>query len=49
MWNYAKDVDRARYGGEGKNSQRFVSYEHIPLPVGEDGQVGERGKMTNLH
>ena len=33
MWNYAKDVDRARYGDEGKNSRRFVSYEHIPLPV----------------
>ncbi len=33
MWNYAKDVDRARYGEEGKNSRRFVSYEHIPLPV----------------
>ena len=28
----AKDVDRAPYGDEGKNSQRFVSYEHIPLP-----------------
>ena len=26
MWNYAKDVDRARYGDEGKNSRRFVSY-----------------------
>ena len=24
MWNYAKDVDRARYGDEGKNSRRFV-------------------------
>ena len=33
MWNYAKDVDLARYGDEGKNSRRFVSYEHIPLPV----------------
>ena len=33
MWNYAKDVDRARYGDEGKNSRRFASYEHIPLPV----------------
>ena len=33
MWNYAKDVDRDQYGYEGKNSRRFVSYEHIPLPV----------------
>ena len=36
MWNYAKDVDRARYGDEGKHSRRFVSYiiyEHIPLHV----------------
>ena len=33
MWNYAKDVDRARYWDEGKNSRRFVSYEYIPLPV----------------
>ena len=29
----AKDVDRARYGDEGKNSRHFVSYEQIPLPV----------------
>ena len=29
----AKDVDRARYGDEGKNSRRFVSNEQIPLPV----------------
>ena len=29
----AKDVNRARYGDEGKNSRRFVSNEHIPLPV----------------
>ena len=33
MWNYAKDVDLARYGDEGKNSRHFVSYEHIALPV----------------
>ncbi len=33
MWSYAEDVDRARYGDEGKNSRRFVSYEHIPLPI----------------
>ena len=32
-WDDAKDVDRARYGDEGKHSRRFVSYEHIPLPV----------------
>ena len=32
-WDDAKDVDRARYGGEGKHSRRFASYEHIPLPV----------------
>ena len=31
-WDEAKDVDRARYGDEGKHSRRFVSYEHIPLP-----------------
>ena len=29
----AKDVDRARYGDEGKNSLHFVSNEHIPLPI----------------
>ena len=29
----AKDVDRARYGDEGKNSRHFVSNEQIPLPV----------------
>ena len=29
----AKDVDRARYGDEGKNSRHFFSNEHIPLPV----------------
>ena len=29
----AKDVDRARYGNEGKHSRHFVSNEHIPLPV----------------
>ena len=29
----AKDVDRARYGDEGKNSQHFVSNKQIPLPV----------------
>ena len=29
----AKDVDRARYGDEGKNSRCFVSNEHIPLSV----------------
>ena len=29
----AKDVDRARYGDEGKNSWHFVSNEQIPLPV----------------
>ena len=33
IWNYAKDVDRARYGDEGYNSRRFVSYEYISLPV----------------
>ena len=32
-WDDAKDVDRARYGDEGKHSRRFASYEHIPLPV----------------
>ena len=32
-WDDAKNVDRSRYGDEGKNSRRFVSYEHIPLPV----------------
>ncbi len=32
-WDDAKDVDRARHGDEGKHSRRFVSYEHIPLPV----------------
>ena len=29
----AKDVHRARYRDEGKNSRHFVSNEHIPLPV----------------
>ena len=29
----AKDVDRARYGDQGKNSRHFVSNEQIPLPV----------------
>ena len=29
----AKDVDRARYGDEGKNLRHFVSNEQIPLPV----------------
>ena len=29
----AKDVDRARYGDERKNSRHCVSNEHIPLPV----------------
>ena len=29
----AKDVDRARYSDEGKNSRHSVSNEQIPLPV----------------
>ena len=29
----AKDVDRARYGDEGKHSRHFVSNTQIPLPV----------------
>ena len=29
----AKNVDRARYGDEGKNSRHFVSNEQIPLHV----------------
>ena len=29
----ANDVDRTRYGDEGKNSRHFVSNEQIPLPV----------------
>ena len=32
----AKDVDRAQYGDEGKNSRHFVSNEQIPLHAGED-------------
>ena len=34
-WDDAKyDVDRARYGDEGKNLRRFVSIEQIPLSDG---------------
>ena len=36
----AKDVDRARYGDEGKNSRHFVSNEQIPLPVGLRDHIG---------
>ena len=32
-WDNAKDVDRARYGDEGKNSRCFVSNKQIPLSV----------------
>ena len=40
----AKDVDRARYGDEGRNSRHFVSNEQIPLPVRD--QIGRTNAET---
>ena len=42
----AKDVGRARYGDEGKNSRRFVSNEQIPLPVGLRDHIGRTTAET---